>query len=61
MAADASTLRQARGYPPSHPLTDTNLYCLVNRVMLDMKGHMVVLGTALGTLMVPGYWSLQMG
>ena len=24
-------------------------------------GHMVVLGTALGTLMVPGYWSLQMG
>ena len=27
----------------------------------DMKGHMVVLGTALGTLMVPGYWSLQMG
>jgi len=26
-----------------------------------MKGHMVVLGTALGTLMVPGYWSLQMG
>ena len=29
-------------------------------VMLDMKGHMVVLGTALGTLMVPGYWSLQM-
>jgi len=30
-------------------------------VMLDMKGHMVVLGMALGTLMVPGYWSLQMG
>jgi len=30
-------------------------------VMLEMKGHMVVLGTALGTLMVPGYWSLQMG
>ena len=29
--------------------------------MKDMKGHMVVLGTALGTLMVPGYWSLQMG
>jgi len=28
---------------------------------LDMKGHMVVLGMALGTLMVPGYWSLQMG
>jgi len=36
----------------------------------DMNGHvrssnagygMVVLGTALGTLMVPGYWSLQMG
>ena len=25
------------------------------------SGHMVVLGTALGTLMVPGYWSLQMG
>ena len=25
-----------------------------------MMGHMVVLGTALGTLMVPGYWSLQM-
>jgi len=23
--------------------------------------YMVVLGTALGTLMVPGYWSLQMG
>ena len=33
----------------------------INVVMLDMKGHMVVLGTALGTLMVPGYWSLQMG
>ena len=30
-------------------------------VMLDMMGHMVVLGMALGTLMVPGYWSLQMG
>ena len=30
-------------------------------VMLDMMGHMVVLGTALGTLMVPGYWSLQIG
>ena len=30
-------------------------------LMLDMMGHMVVLGTALGTLMVPGYWSLQMG
>ena len=32
-------------------------------VMLDNVGHMVVLGTALGTLMVPGYWSLhlQMG
>ena len=30
-------------------------------VMLDMMGHIVVLGTALGTLMVPGYWSLQMG
>jgi len=29
--------------------------------MLAMMGHMVVLGTALGTLMVPGYWSLQMG
>ena len=27
-------------------------------VMLDMIGHMVVLGTALGTLMVPGYWIL---
>ena len=25
-------------------------------VMLDMMGHMVVLGTALGTLMVLGYW-----
>jgi len=30
-------------------------------IMLDMMGHMVVLGTALGTLVVPGYWSLQMG
>jgi len=30
-------------------------------VMLAIMGHMVVLGTALGTLMVPGYWSLQMG
>jgi len=30
-------------------------------VMLDTMGHIVVLGTALGTLMVPGYWSLQMG
>jgi len=29
--------------------------------MLAMMGHMVVLGMALGTLMVPGYWSLQMG
>ena len=29
-------------------------------VMLDMKGHMVVLGTALGTLTVPGYWSACM-
>jgi len=28
---------------------------------MAMMGHMVVLGTALGTLMVPGYWSLQMG
>jgi len=30
-------------------------------VMLAMTGHMVVSDTALGTLMVPGYWSLQMG
>jgi len=29
--------------------------------MLAMMGHMVVLGMALGTRMVPGYWSLQMG
>jgi len=30
--------------------------------MLAMMGHMVVLGSVLeGTLMVPGYWSLQMG
>ena len=29
-------------------------------VMLDMMGHMVVLGTAVGMLMVPGYWSLQL-
>ena len=30
-------------------------------VMSAMMEHMVVLGTALGTRMVPGYWSLQMG
>ena len=30
-------------------------------VMLAMVGHVVVLDTALGTLMGPGYWSLQMG
>ena len=30
-------------------------------VMLAMMGHMVVSDTALGTLMVPGYWSLQIG
>jgi len=29
--------------------------------MLAMMGQMVVLGMALGTLMVPGCWSLQMG
>jgi len=29
--------------------------------MLAVMGHMVVLGTALGTLMFAGYWSLQMG
>jgi len=29
--------------------------------MLDMMGHKAVLGMALGTLMVQGYWSLQMG
>ena len=34
---------------------------MLEAVMLDMMGHMVVLGTALGMLMVPGYWSLQMG
>ena len=34
---------------------------LSEAVMLDMMGHMVVLGTALGRLIVPGYWSLQMG
>jgi len=28
---------------------------------LAMMGHMVVSDMALGTLMVPGYWSLQMG
>ena len=28
---------------------------------VGMMGHMVVLDMALGTLMVPGYWSLQMG
>ena len=30
-------------------------------VMLAMIEHMVVLGMALGTLMGPGYWVLQMG
>ena len=30
-------------------------------VMLAMMEHMVVFDTAVGTLMVPGYWSLQMG
>jgi len=34
---------------------------MLEAVMLDMMGHMVVLGTALGMLIVPGYWSLQMG
>ena len=29
--------------------------------ILAMMGHMEALDTALGTLMVPGYWSLQMG
>ena len=29
--------------------------------MSEMMGHMVVLGTALGTLMFPGYWNVQMG
>jgi len=33
-------------------------FCIICRLKY---GHMVVLGTALGTLMVPGYWSLQMG
>ena len=28
-------------------------------VMLSMMGHMVALDTALGTLIVLGYWSLQ--
>ena len=37
------------------------LCCIRHKVVLAMMGHMVVLGTALGTLMVPGYWSLQMG
>jgi len=30
-------------------------------VMFAMMGHMAVLGTALGMLMVQGYWSLQLG
>jgi len=30
-------------------------------VMLAMMGHMVVLGMAVGTLMVPGSSNLQMG
>jgi len=30
-------------------------------VMLTMMGHMVVLGTVLGMLIFPGYWSLQLG
>jgi len=30
-------------------------------VMLAKMRHMVALDTALATLMVPGYWSLQMG
>ena len=34
---------------------------LTEVVMLAMMGHMVVLGMALGTLMVPVYWSLQTG
>jgi len=28
--------------------------------MLAMMGHMVVLGKALGMLIYPGYWSVQM-
>ena len=34
---------------------------LIESSNVGYDGHMMVLGTALGTLMVPGYWSLQMG
>ena len=40
---------------------DMNGHVGSSNVMLDMMGHLVVLGTALVTLMVSGYWSLQMG
>ena len=48
-------------YAPHSGKPDEVKECFSNEVMLDMMGHMVVLGTALGTQMVPGYWSLQMG
>ena len=38
-----------------------NVSGILEVVMLAMMGHTVVLDTALGTLMVPGYRSLQMG
>jgi len=53
----AQTDRQRENIMPPVP----SIMGMSEVVMLDMKGHMVVLGTALGTLMVPGYWSLQMG
>ena len=39
---------------------DMNRHVGSSNAGYDMS-HMVVLGTALGTLMVLGYWSLQMG
>jgi len=47
-------------HTPSPIAMPLNIIFYIN-VMLAMMGHMVVLGTALGTLTVPGYWSLQMG
>jgi len=39
---------------------DVKHFCALVAIFL-LLSLLVVLGTALGTLMVPGYWSLQMG
>ena len=62
---ETDRLRTGPGSSTREPLTDASENAVIGLPRLtefvSSQLSLVVLGTALGTLMVPGYWSLQMG